>query len=153
MRTDPRPGYGTKRRVRRDGYVDVWKPGHPVARRDGYASEHRIVAYDAGLLVDLSLHVHHRNHDKQDNRLENLEVLTDEAHARRHAVEDGYIANQFGIWPLRPARPPRPGSRPCLLCASVIPSEARTDKVYCSDGCRITACKRRKRGRYIRTAA
>lgn len=32
-------------------------------------------------------HVHHVNHDPQDNRLENLELLSKPDHARRHASE------------------------------------------------------------------
>ncbi len=52
-RTDPRPNYGLGRRVREDGYADIWAPTHPLARRDGYIAEHRMVAYDVGLQQDL----------------------------------------------------------------------------------------------------
>lgn len=133
------------RRVRHDGYIDVWEPTHPLANSTGYVAEHRKVAHDAGLLTDPSMHVHHRNHNKQDNRLANLEVLTGEEHARRHAVEDGHIVNQFGMWPLRPPQPPRPGPRPCLQCGTEIPDTARTDKVHCSPACRVRYCKQRKK--------
>lgn len=83
-RTDPRPHYGTKRRLRADGYIDIWVPGHPLARSDGYVFEHRVVAWEAGLLTDPSLQIHHVNGDKTDNRIENLEVLTVAEHTRRH---------------------------------------------------------------------
>lgn len=71
----------------RNGYRVVWAPGHPCAHAKGSALEHRVIAYDAGLLTDLSLDVHHRNGVKTDNRIENLEVLTTAEHARRHAAE------------------------------------------------------------------
>lgn len=83
-RTDPRPNYGAKRRVHGDGYIDIYSPGHPLARADGYVHEHRLVVWDAGLLTEPSLQVHHRNGDKQDNRIENLQVLTAAEHSRLH---------------------------------------------------------------------
>ena len=91
-RTDPRPNYGSYRRVRGDGYVDLWRPDHPIATGIGYVAEHRMVAWDAGLLTDPNLQVHHKNHDKTDNRIENLEVLDVAEHARLHAGRAGWAA-------------------------------------------------------------
>jgi hypothetical protein len=85
-RTDPRPHYGRKRRVREDGYVDIYEPEHPLARRDGYVFEHRKVAYDAGMAVRRGYDVHHVNGDRADNRVENLEVILRAEHTRRHAA-------------------------------------------------------------------
>lgn len=74
-----------RRNVR--GYIVVWAPDHPMAREQGYVLEHRMVAFDAGLLTNPDDHVHHINHDSTDNRLENLEVLSPEEHATLHADE------------------------------------------------------------------
>lgn len=64
-----------------DGYRLVRAYKHPIARSNGYALEHRLVAYGAGLIgIDDPRQVHHRNHDILDNRLENLEVMTVEEH-------------------------------------------------------------------------
>lgn len=84
-----RPTYGEGRRVRSDGYIDIWDPEHPLAAAYGYVAEHRKVAWDAGLLTDPANHVHHKNHDKTDNRLENLEVLTPGEHGGRHVPTAG----------------------------------------------------------------
>lgn len=82
------PTYGSYRNTSHPkGYVRVWRPGHPVAHADGYALEHRLVAYEAGLDID-GLVVHHVNGDPADNRLENLEVVTPGEHRRRHALPD-----------------------------------------------------------------
>jgi hypothetical protein len=67
------------------GYVVLVRPDHPCAGPKGTVLEHRMVLYDAG--VDpTGYDVHHRNGDKGDNRLENLELVPHGEHARRHAL-------------------------------------------------------------------
>jgi hypothetical protein len=100
-RTDPRPHYGQHRpRTTTQGYVAAYDPLHPLAMADGYVLEHRRVAWDAEIITDRSQHVHHLNHDKQDNRPENLSATTNAEHARAHVAERGTITNQFGTHPL-----------------------------------------------------
>lgn len=72
---------GVSRQISVYGYVQIFKPEHPVAQKNGYVMEHRMIAYDAGLLTDLSMEVHHKNEIKTDNRLKNLEVLPKEKHS------------------------------------------------------------------------
>lgn len=81
------------------GYVRVYRPGHPMADRWGYALEHRYVMWESG--VDpTGKHVHHINGDKTDNGLENLEVVDVSEHHRHHIREAGVVTNQFGVWPV-----------------------------------------------------
>ncbi|WMM74441.1 HNH endonuclease [Rhodococcus pyridinivorans] len=67
-----------RRRVTNDGAILLYEPQHPAAIKggstDGYVLEHRKVAWDAGLLTDLSQTVAHINGDRSDNRIENLRV-------------------------------------------------------------------------------
>ena len=93
-------GYGRKRHPTADGYIRVYEPAHPEANADGYVLEHRKVVSDAGIEIPHGHHVHHINGDKQDNRLENLEVLSARAHLRLHAAEGGKVINQYGVWPV-----------------------------------------------------
>lgn len=88
-------------RINHQGYVELWRPDHPVSRRNGRVLEHRLVLHDAGIKVPPGNHVHHRNGDKTDNRLENLEVLAAAEHVRGHAAKRGVIRNQYGTWPVK----------------------------------------------------
>lgn len=71
---------GVSRILTIHGYYEVFHPKHPLAKRNGYVPEHRMIAWDAGLLTDSSMEVHHKNEIKTDNRLENFEILTKQQH-------------------------------------------------------------------------
>lgn len=68
-----------------DGYVLVKAPdGHPRARQDGSILEHRLVLeQDLGRVLEDWEIVHHKNGDRSDNSLENLELMDGRA---RHGV-------------------------------------------------------------------
>jgi hypothetical protein len=59
----------------RDGYMRIYLPSHPNAQAHGWVLEHRKVMADhlGRPLADDEL-VHHKNGDRLDNRLENLEL-------------------------------------------------------------------------------
>lgn len=57
------------------GYIKVWSPGHPRADGDKYVFEHILVWEQYYGTVPEGYHVHHLNGVKDDNRIENLQVL------------------------------------------------------------------------------
>lgn len=69
------------------GHVLRFEPQHPMAWKDGTVFEHRWVWYEAHGEIPLGFVVHHRNGVKQDNRLENLELMPMGAHSAMHARE------------------------------------------------------------------
>lgn len=84
------------------GYRRIWVgKDHPLASTDGNALEHRVVLFNASIAIPQGYHVHHRNGDKLDNRLENLALVTASEHTRLHLRADGFVRNQFGQFPLR----------------------------------------------------
>lgn len=67
------------------GYVLVYCPYYPGAKPNGYVHEHRlVVAACLGRPLLPSEHIHHRNDNKQDNRIENLAIMSNAEHRKLH---------------------------------------------------------------------
>lgn len=68
------------------GYILEHSPAHPAANRYGYVMQHRLVMERRlGRYLSGREAVHHVNHNPADNRIENLQLLADQAaHMRLH---------------------------------------------------------------------
>jgi len=83
-----------------EGYRYLRATWHPFASKTGYVLEHRIVMerwllqndpaspfltyVDGHLVLSPEYHVHHKDEDKANNAIENLECLTPDEHRREH---------------------------------------------------------------------
>lgn len=107
------------------GYVMIRRPEHPRARQNGYVLEHVLVMESLiGRPLAQGEEVHHRNHVRDDNRPENLELHGShsehfalhlplvERHppcaCGRRAVARGMCANWYARW-----RRTGKNARPC----------------------------------------
>lgn len=77
-------GIGHKKK-RTDGYIYIYFPDHPKSNKDGYIMEHDLVMEALiGRHLDDEECVHHINEIKNDNRKENLMLMTKSEHASYH---------------------------------------------------------------------
>lgn len=69
----------------RSGYILVYAPDHPKATKDGYVFEHRIeMERSIGRILNDDEVVHHLNHNRSDNRIENLKLMKRRDHCSFH---------------------------------------------------------------------
>lgn len=87
------PRWNGGKRLHDKGYVRVWKPEHPYASNDGYVYEHRLVMETfIGRYMTKDEIIHHINGKKNDNRIENLKLLTKSQHSKLHyETEQSYF--------------------------------------------------------------
>lgn len=80
-------GVGHKKK-RSDGYIAIYFPDHPKSTKDGYIMEHDLImeCLIGRYLKDDEV-VHHKNKIRDDNRKENLQLMTFSEHARLHMIE------------------------------------------------------------------
>lgn len=80
-------GIGYKKK-RSDGYIYIYFPDHPKSTKDGYIMEHDLIME---CLIGRHLRddevVHHVNKIRDDNRKENLQLMTKSEHASLHLKE------------------------------------------------------------------
>ena len=85
--TKPSEFVGHKKR-RRDGYITIYCPNHPNCSKDGYVMEHILtMEKHIGRYLKDDEVVHHKNKIRDDNRIENLQLMTFKEHAGLHMKE------------------------------------------------------------------
>jgi len=100
---DLNPNWRGGRSLRHDGYVYARAADHPYAGPNGYVLEHRLVMEawlrendpSSAFLITLGMQrylapalvVHHRDGDRTNNAIENLECMTGDQHKRHHETE------------------------------------------------------------------
>jgi len=124
---------GDSRIKTKEGYILIYCPGHPHAKSSGHVYEHRyLMERQLGRYLESNEPVHHRNKIRSDNEPENLELISPEAHGRKHASEQSEAQRQRFIEGSRRAAKARAHKRELIFCAC---------------GCSTTLINRDRKGR------
>ena len=133
----------TKILVNNDGSITCFhknEDGHWVNNTNGKKYLHREVIKQAYNLADEDLKgkiIHHINENKDDNRPENLEIITQSEHMIKH--KDKYIKNlalgRIAGWS-------KEYIKKCEECGVKFKGKAPNAK-YCSDACKMKNYRRR----------
>lgn len=68
--------------------VLVYKPEHPFATKKGYVYEHRLIMEKhIGRYLRKNELVHHKDNDRSNNNIENLEIMSWPQHMRHHITK------------------------------------------------------------------
>ena len=80
--------FGGHEKKRGDGYIKVYVPDHPRRTADGYVMKHILVMEKKiGRFMTADECVHHINRIRDDNRIENLQLMTKSDHISMHMKE------------------------------------------------------------------
>jgi hypothetical protein len=113
----------------KNGYIHLKIPAHPNARKSGYVFEHTVVMSQVlGRALVPGEIVHHINGIKDDNRIENLVITTQNAHRRHHLQEE---------WNHGARQEKRTSPKICIQCKTVFIASYHNHarNKYCSLHC------------------
>lgn len=79
------PNWKGGRKTNSKGYIQILMPDHHLSDPKGYVYEHRlIIEKKLGRYLMNNEIVHHIDHDRQNNREDNLQVMTRGQHTSLH---------------------------------------------------------------------
>ncbi|MFZ5365417.1 MAG: HNH endonuclease [Patescibacteria group bacterium] len=77
------------------GYILIYNPKHIYCNKDGYIPEHRFkLECELGIIINpVKFIVHHKDGNKKNNKINNLQLLTRKDHRRLH---EGWLRKMDG---------------------------------------------------------
>lgn len=96
-RGEKNPMFKTGEKISRYGYRMIYKPDHPNSQKDGYILEHRYVMSEfLGRPLSNEEHIHHKDENKLNNDIRNLEIISKSDHSKLHRKNKIIIRDELG---------------------------------------------------------
>lgn len=147
-------------------YLDK-KKGYWISTDYPRIRAHRWVWIKTHGIIPKGYHIHHKNEDKSDNRIENLELIERSRHLSHHYTEENRIRSRLLVEKIRPLTKAwhgspegkawhkhhalkckfgkwDPGKYICQFCNKEYESRKKTRALFCSNACK--SAWRRKSG-------
>lgn len=125
--------WNIKKVISKGDYNYALVSGHPNSTKNGYVLEHRIVVENhLGRLLNTDEIVHHKDKNKKNNRIENLEVMKNIDHNRLHGFSKGKTYATIK----------------CPECSDILTIEIR--QTHLAKNGIYTTCSRRCNGKFSR---
>ena len=74
-----------------NGYIYEHRPNHPLADNRGRVLQHRRIWFDRYGEMPKDQIIHHKNGDRTDNRLSNLQLMSRGEHVFKHRLGTGKV--------------------------------------------------------------
>lgn len=121
-----------KKIISKGDYLYALVPDHPSATKNGYVLLHRVLMENhLGRVLNSNEIVHHKDHNKKNNSIRNLEILDCSTHSRLHGLENGILMALFR----------------CPICGRVFEREKRNTHLIKPSKYNCTCCSSKCRGR------
>jgi len=112
------------------GYMVVYAPYHPMSYKSGKLYYHRYVVAESLQRNLLPTEVvHHKDGNRKNNSLNNLEITDISVHARGHIEERGVTLNGYELMSDNEKH------SVCQMCGNKFKRNSRKRKKYCSKRC------------------
>ena len=81
------PSWNGGKHLKNNGYIEIYSPNHPYSDKRGYVYEHRLVVekHIGRYLLPEEI-VHHKDLNKTNNDISNLQIVTNSEHRKIHAL-------------------------------------------------------------------